>query len=72
MIILTEKPVAERTFLRLTGGGCHAPVGAHCVTKENGDLRMVVLFGNDDCSRILKLKLQELTVRRLVTKQPVC
>ena len=41
---------------RLTGGGCHAPVGAHCVTKENGDLRMVVLFGNDDCSRILRIE----------------
>ncbi len=48
-----REAVAERTFLRLTGGGCHAPVGAHCVTKDNGDLRMVVLFGNDDCSRIL-------------------
>ncbi len=32
------------------------PVGAHCVTKENGDLRMVVLFGNDDCSRILRIE----------------
>jgi hydroxymethylbilane synthase len=48
--------VAERTFLRLTGGGCHAPVGAHCVTKDNGDLRMVVFFGNDDCSRILRIE----------------
>ena len=51
-----REAVAERTFLRLTGGGCHAPVGAHCVTKENGDLRMVVLFGNDDCSRILRIE----------------
>ena len=33
-----REAVAERTFLRLTGGGCHAPVGAHCVTKDNGDL----------------------------------
>lgn len=51
-----REAVAERTFLRLTGGGCHAPVGAHCVTKENGDLRRVVLFGNDDCSRILRIE----------------
>ena len=51
-----REAVAERTFLRLTGGGCHAPVGAHCVTKENGDLRMVVLFSNDDCSRILRIE----------------
>lgn len=51
-----REAVAERTFLRLTGGGCHAPVGAHCVTKDNGDLRMVVLFGNDDCSRILRIE----------------
>ena len=51
-----REAVAERTFLRLTGGGCHAPVGAHCVTKENGYLRMVVLFGNDDCSRILRIE----------------
>ena len=51
-----REAVAERTFLRLTGGGCHAPVGAHCVTKENGDLRMVVFFGNDDCSRILRIE----------------
>ena len=51
-----REAVAERTFLRLTGDGCHAPVGAHCVTKENGDLRMVVLFGNDDCSRILRIE----------------
>jgi porphobilinogen deaminase len=51
-----REAVAERTFLKLTGGGCHAPVGAHCVTKENGDLRMVVLFGNDDCSRILRIE----------------
>lgn len=51
-----REAVAERTFLRLTGGGCHAPVGAHCVTKENGDLRMVALFGNDDCSRILRIE----------------
>ena len=42
--------------LRLIGGGCHGPVGAHCVTKDNGDLRMVVLFGNDDCSRILRIE----------------
>ena len=51
-----REAVAERTFLRLTGGGCHAPVGAHCVTKDNGDLRMVVFFGNDDCSRILRIE----------------
>lgn len=51
-----REAVAERTFLRLTGGGCHAPVGAHCVTKDNGGLRMVVLFGNDDCSRILRIE----------------
>ena len=51
-----REAVAERTFLRLTGGGCHAPVGAHCVTKDNGDLRMVVLVGNDDCSRILRIE----------------
>ena len=51
-----REAVAERTFLRLTGGGCHAPVGAHCVTKDNGDVRMVVFFGNDDCSRILRIE----------------
>lgn len=51
-----REAVAERTFLKLTGGGCHAPVGAHCVTKENGDLQMVVLFGNDDCSSILRIE----------------
>lgn len=51
-----REAAAERTFLRLTGGGCHAPVGAHCVTKDNGGLRMVVLFGNDDCSRILRIE----------------
>ena len=51
-----REAVAERTFLRLTGGGCHAPVGTHCVTKDNGDLRMVVFFGNDDCSRILRIE----------------
>lgn len=56
MIILIEKLLLKEHFLRLTGGGCHAPVGAHCVTKDNGDLRMVVLFGNDDCSRILRIE----------------
>ena len=67
-----REAVAERTFLRLTGGGCHAPVGAHCVTKEMRDFRWLVLFGMDVCGRFLELKLQELTVRRLATKQPVC
>ncbi|WP_284473613.1 MULTISPECIES: hydroxymethylbilane synthase [Clostridia] len=67
-----REAVAERTFLRLTGGGCHAPVGAHCVTKDNGDLEWLCYLVMMIAAGFLELKLQELTVRRLATKQPVC
>ena len=72
MIILIEKLLLKEHF-KINRRRLSCPVGAHCVTKDNGDLRMVVLFGNDDCKQgFLELKLQELTARRLVTKRPVC
>lgn len=47
---------AERTFLMAAGGGCHMPVGAYCSTKDNGDLHMTALYGNEDCTRLLRIE----------------
>ncbi len=45
---------AEREFLRLSGGGCHSPVGAYAVV-ENGVITMETLIERD--SKIVRRKM---------------
>ncbi len=42
------------------------------MTKDNGDLRMVVLFGNDDCSRILRIEVTGTDSEAVGHEAPVC
>ena len=44
---------AERAFLRETGAGCHAPVGAFC-TLEGEELTLTALYGQEHSALIVK------------------
>lgn len=48
---------AERSFLKHTHGGCHAPVGAYGVLVE-GRLILTGLFGTQDGSRLIRKTLE--------------
>lgn len=44
----TEKmAMAEREFLKETGGGCHCPVGAYCERTKDGNLRLRAMSGDE-------------------------
>lgn len=44
----TEKmAMAEREFLKATGGGCHCPVGAYCERTKDGNLRLRAMSGDE-------------------------
>ncbi|MFB0919778.1 MAG: hydroxymethylbilane synthase [Oscillospiraceae bacterium] len=39
---------AERAFLRGSGAGCHAPVGAFCEHEASGEIMLTGLFGSEE------------------------